>query len=417
MLDLVNYFVIVVVCCTVNGVLAQLYDGDYCTTNDGTRGTCKYITKCQSALNDIRKGIYPSDICGFVGTQSIVCCTDPNSSTITKTTTSSTTPRTTTTRMTITTRRSTTATTRKSTSADMKVGARAAEMCKQYAKFAYEKSEDSSLSLIPTFSENLECAFEKIPLIVGGTKASRQEFPHMAQLGYISGSDTEWACGGSLISRNFVLTAGHCLWSQDLGAPKLVRVGITNVSDTNYLQVRNVKQIIRYPDYIGEKYHDIALLKMDRDYEMNPYVRPACIHTQKDIPYNNAIASGWGRIEFSGDDSKDLLKVVLEFFSTSQCNYTYRRDINQPGSSLAKGILEDTMICAGSTKEYRDTCQGDSGGPLQIYHEDTADIKCMYEIVGVTSFGQSCGLAKNVPGVYSRVSAYVKWIEDNVWPR
>ncbi|XP_018562107.1 transmembrane protease serine 4-like [Anoplophora glabripennis] len=74
------------------------------------------------------------------------------------------------------------------------------------------------------------------------------------------------------------------------------------------------------------------------------------------------------------------------------------------------------MICAGSSIESRDTCKGDSGGPLQVYHDKSQGIRCMYDIVGVTSFGKSCGLAKNLPGVYTRVSAYIKWIEDTVWP-
>lgn len=40
----------------------------------------------------------------------------------------------------------------------------------------------------------------------------------------------------------------------------------------------------------------------------------------------------------------------------------------------------------------------------------------MYDIVGITSFGQGCGLTLNHPGVYTRVSHYIKWIEDQVWP-
>lgn len=41
---------------------------------------------------------------------------------------------------------------------------------------------------------------------------------------------------------------------------------------------------------------------------------------------------------------------------------------------------------------------------------------CMYDVIGVTSFGKGCALAVDIPGVYTRVSYYVKWIEDIVWP-
>lgn len=38
---------------------------------------------------------------------------------------------------------------------------------------------------------------------------------------------------------------------------------------------------------------------------------------------------------------------------------------------------------------------------------------CLYEIIGITSFGAPCG--SGLPGVYTRVSAYNEWIENIVW--
>lgn len=55
--------------------------------------------------------------------------------------------------------------------------------------------------------------------------------------------------------------------------------------------------------------------------------------------------------------------------------------------------------------------QGDSGGPLQIKLKYPY---CMYSVIGVTSFGRKCGV--QVPGVYTRVSNYVPWIESIIWP-
>lgn len=40
----------------------------------------------------------------------------------------------------------------------------------------------------------------------------------------------------------------------------------------------------------------------------------------------------------------------------------------------------------------------------------------MIEIIGIVSFGKPCGQQPRWPGVYTRVSAYLKWIEDIVWP-
>jgi len=53
--------------------------------------------------------------------------------------------------------------------------------------------------------------------------------------------------------------------------------------------------------------------------------------------------------------------------------------------------------------------QGDSGGPLQILVEEPF---CMYQVAGVTAFGAGCG---EFPGVYTRVTDFLGWIEDIVW--
>lgn len=47
--------------------------------------------------------------------------------------------------------------------------------------------------------------------VVGGQDATEGQFPHQVSLRR-NGSHT---CGGSIISRNFVLTAAHCVGTKD----------------------------------------------------------------------------------------------------------------------------------------------------------------------------------------------------------
>ena len=60
----------------------------------------------------------------------------------------------------------------------------------------------------------------------------------------------------------------------------------------------------------------------------------------------------------------------------------------------------------GEINGGKDTCQGDSGGPL--FAKSSLN---KYVLAGITSFGILCALP-NYPGVYTRVSYYLDWIDD-----
>lgn len=69
----------------------------------------------------------------------------------------------------------------------------------------------------------------------------------------------------------------------------------------------------------------------------------------------------------------------------------------------------DKKFCAG--EEGKDSCRGDSGGPLMI--EDEYRDKDRMIQFGIVSFGpQQCG--STIPGVYTDVRKYIKWILDNI---
>ena len=68
-----------------------------------------------------------------------------------------------------------------------------------------------------------ECGFRlTINNIVAGSKTQLGAFPHMALLGYDPNDDgiiDGYICGGSLINKWYVLTAAHCINTEN-GVPK-----------------------------------------------------------------------------------------------------------------------------------------------------------------------------------------------------
>ncbi|CAD1478693.1 unnamed protein product, partial [Heterotrigona itama] len=258
------------------------------------------------------------------------------------------------------------------------------------------------------------CGFSNLTpipkFIIGGTKASHTEFTFMAAIGFGSfeNGSLAWLCGGTLknfrtIRRNcstLYLRSGSVIW---------VRLGDLNLEkmedDAGAINVRVIERI-RHPLYkLSSRYHDIALLKLEREITFTRFIRPCCLADS--LSDNNssdkAIAMGWGTVEWGGNSSSDLLKVTLNLIPHSECNRIFTND-----STLQYGIVENWQICAGGPG--KDTCQGDSGGPL-VVRNNTSFI---FRLIGVTNFGKLCGSVS--PGIYTRNYNYISWIEDIVWP-
>ena len=118
-----------------------------------------------------------------------------------------------------------------------------------------------------------------------------------------------------------------------------------------------------------------------------------------------ATVSGWGRIEF-GQRTRNLMYVSVPFIPNVKCI--------KPHTRYSSSSITSNMICAGGRVfdggllGVGDACGGDSGGPLIIPKSDTDDTAML---VGIVSFGIGCGLI-DAPGVYTRVTEYMSWIQS-----
>ncbi|XP_063907519.1 serine protease snake-like isoform X2 [Zophobas morio] len=370
----------------LGAVYCQKFIDDTCTIKStGAKGVCTLFANCEKAREDLKYNRFPH-VCGFQETQPIVCC--PQSQNVTRET----------------------SVTEKNAPVARKPGEISRRKCEEYSQYVYEILVPPTGLVGQKPVKKYECGHQVTKLIVGGDPAGRKEFPHMAAIGYNSSDEgMQWLCGGSILSSRYVLTAAHCLCDVNAGKALWVRVGVTKLNDTSYhrQQIRIADRIL-HPEYRENSfYHDIALLRLERDVTLNLFSRPACLYLKSKIMAVTAIATGWGHTDFAGSTSNDLLKVMLDLYNETTCSRFYENE-----RTLPQGILDNLHICAGSVEGHNDTCQGDSGGPLQIFHSGD-NIRCMYDIIGVTSFGRGCA---GGAGIYVRVSNYIKWIEDIVWP-
>ncbi|MBK9323057.1 MAG: serine protease [Bdellovibrionaceae bacterium] len=227
--------------------------------------------------------------------------------------------------------------------------------------------------------------------IVGGGEASHGEFPFIVSL------QTNYMghfCGGSLIKKNWVLTAAHCV----SGIIDKVVIGLHDQKNMTNVESISVKKIIPHPNYDSDTTdYDFALLELAQDSRYEPI---ALNTAEIDIPASNspimATVAGWGATNESSYTLPNLLqKVDVPLIAQQSCNNDYR------------GSITDRMLCAGYDRGGKDSCQGDSGGPLIADADDNQRY-----LIGVVSWGEGCARARK-PGVYSKVSAAISWINQN----
>lgn len=244
----------------------------------------------------------------------------------------------------------------------------------------------------------------------GGIVADPREFPHMSVLGYENTNGfIHWDCGGSLISEYFVLTAAHCLY-MNLIPVKYAKIGVIDIKNTDCdcTNLFEITERIAHPYYrILFKYHDIALLKLDRKVIFRTDIRPICLPTSSQIPLKLK-AIGFGEISPNGPKSDHLIKVELDYFTYFECNISFKYSFTKRFT----GVDESHQFCAGPRFTMMDTCKGDSGGPIQGYHSVYFGTSIIY---GITSFGRACGFTGH-PAIYTAVFPYIPWIENIVWP-
>nr|AAV91019.1 hemolymph proteinase 21 [Manduca sexta] len=395
-------------------------ENETCNMKNGEVGICKNIRNCPSALENLRKRIQPQ-LCGFDKSDPIVCCVE-----------SVTTPAPTQPPIATTTKRPQVTTTTEyepplyeyetvdrqgsgcppidANLTSPKIGRKAWDKCLEYQeKLVYPCEKSFSLSLNDAMERKVKCHNNADDLIIGGQNASRNEFPHMALLGYGEEPDVQWLCGGTLISENFILTAGHCISSRDINLTYVYLGALARSEVTDPSKQYRIKKIHKHPEFAPPvRYNDIALVELERNVPLDEWLKPACLHMGDETADDRVWATGWGLTEYKASSGANILqKVVLNKFSTFECILQY-----PPHRLMSQGFDVNSQMCYGDRSQSKDTCQGDSGGPLQIKHKK---INCMWLIIGVTSFGKACGFIGE-PGIYTKVSHYIPWIESVVWP-
>ncbi|XP_060060788.1 putative serine protease 42 [Erinaceus europaeus] len=247
------------------------------------------------------------------------------------------------------------------------------------------------------FSPDCGRVFEKI---LGGQDAKEGKWPWQVSLRIRN----RHVCGGTLITQNWVLSAAHCILSRSYYS---VKIGGLSVYEEATSLVIPIRRVIVHPKFsmMGIIQHDLALLQLVRSVNFTASTHPVCIPMEalRVEAGTQCWVTGWGRREESGDSlvSPVLQEVDQYIIYYERCNRMIQQALFTERNKVVKG-----MVC-GYKEEGKDACKGDSGGPL------LCELNLTWVQVGIVSWGVGCG-RREVPGVYTDVALYSKWLVDVV---
>ncbi|KAK6493782.1 hepatocyte growth factor activator-like isoform X1 [Huso huso] len=243
--------------------------------------------------------------------------------------------------------------------------------------------------------------------IIGGSSALPGFHPWLAAI-YIGNT----FCSGTLIRPCWVVSAAHCFASNPLKSSVGIVLGQHYFNNTGRNAVSfEIEKYIFYDQYsvFNPTQHDIVLIKLKKKNKecarRSQFVQPLCL-PENDLTFPDhhyCHIAGWGHMdEQKGINYADhLQETIVPLVPFEQCS----------SPEVYGTEVTSNMLCAGYLTDCRrDACQGDSGGPLACERDG---ISYLY---GIISWGDGCGRA-NKPGVYTKVSSYVDWINSIIKPK
>lgn len=209
--------------------------------------------------------------------------------------------------------------------------------------------------------------------IINGHTAQPHSAPYMISMRVRdNGSDIHW-CGGSLIRKDWVLTAAHCI-VRHVPVDLVAGDHDTTVIEAGEQRIRSTPNNM----FVHDKYRgqsgpfDIALIRVTESFTETDTVKVISLPTKRSIPMGTGILFGWGNT--ATNSSEPAWPHKLQTADNPLIDYSICVQV------WADGLVHPTNFCAGylNGKAGAAACNADSGGPL-VQYDDKHEV--IYKIV------------------------------------
>ncbi|KFB45577.1 hypothetical protein ZHAS_00013564 [Anopheles sinensis] len=259
-----------------------------------------------------------------------------------------------------------------------------------------------------------ECGARKVPFkyLIHYAQEAKDHWPWHATIFLNNNGTFQYACGGSIIDTNTILTAAHCvhtpngLISENRIEVHLGRMELNNTDDR--VQVHRVSKLIVHPHFLLNNIdNDIALIKLSTNITLTYFVQPVCLWDKGDdmkwIIEHNGILAGFGETE-NHSVSNHLREATVKVIRWWDCIETNREAYSK--------TLTSSMFC-GRGNESANACKGDSGGGLVFEYAGSWFIRGLVSFIPGDPVKQ-CDISAYT--VFMDVAKYLDWIEQHVEP-
>jgi hypothetical protein len=208
------------------------------------------------------------------------------------------------------------------------------------------------------------------PLITHGASTQRGQWPWHVALYKSEGANLNYKCGATLVSKNKIITAAHCVTTGSTGGPRkpispsqiipyFGKHKLHQFVGEEGVQIKQVSKIAVHPSYNGDTYYgDLAVLTLSSDVEYSRYVRPVCLWeaaiNTADVEGKTGSVVGWG-LDENEQTVEDLKVAKMPVVSTETCLRSYPQFYSQ--------FTNNGTFCAGFLNGTS-PCNGDSGGAM-----------------------------------------------------